>query len=204
MTQLQLAKVWFVVGAILLYYALNSWIVAQGGHEVFGTKLIVSGKVPSAMLAIPICSFLLLLSSLVGHLFASRGGVHWHERIPVVGFEDIDTSSREGQVYQGAMIAAFSLVPLWAVAYFWYEFLRAKVILNDGTNKTISVWDWTASLKSLDDPARICTDYIASASDPCIGNATVLPGVEPTIFAMLTAAAIVLLCFHWFTLLRRQ
>jgi hypothetical protein len=70
MTQSQLSKLWLAVSAILLYYALNSWIVAEGGNEVFGVKLVVSNKVPTAMIAIPVCAVLLLASSLIGRLFA--------------------------------------------------------------------------------------------------------------------------------------
>src|SRR5262245_33413615 len=42
MTQTQIGKVWFVVGALLFYYAFNTWIVMQGGNEIFGVKLVVS------------------------------------------------------------------------------------------------------------------------------------------------------------------
>ena len=39
MTLQQLSKIWTVVGLFLLYYAMNSWIVVQGGQEIFGAKL---------------------------------------------------------------------------------------------------------------------------------------------------------------------
>jgi hypothetical protein len=97
MTQTQLSKMWLIVSALLLYYALNSWIVAQGGNEVFGAKLVVSNKIPAAMIAIPICAILLLVASLIGRLFALRGRPRWHERLPFVGFDSIDTASSEGR-----------------------------------------------------------------------------------------------------------
>src|ERR1700740_1018159 len=127
MTQTQLGKIWLVVSAFLLYYSINTWIVAQGGNEKFGAKLVVSNKVPAAMLAIPICAVLLSASSLIGRLFAARGGRQWHERIPIVGFEKIDTGSPEGRVYQGAMLLIFVIIPTIAMIYFWHSFLTAKI-----------------------------------------------------------------------------
>jgi hypothetical protein len=202
MTQSQLGKVWFVLSAFLLYYSLNSWIISQGGNEIFGAKLVVSSRIPAAMIAIPICAVLLILTSLIGRWYALRGGARWQERIPVVGFESISTISREGTVYQGAMIAVFSLLPALAMIYFWHSFLNAKVMLNDGSKSLIdSVWDWS-KLSTLDDPARICTDFNKDLPDPCIGNGTVLPGLEPTIFAVFTVAAISALVLHWYSVTR--
>src|ERR1700730_2943264 len=104
MTPQQISEVWTVVSLVFLYYALNTWIVTQGGHEIFGAKLIVSHRIPAAMMGIPICSVLLLISSLIGLMYAHRTGPNWHNRIPVVGFDSIVTGSREGKLYQGAMI----------------------------------------------------------------------------------------------------
>ena len=185
-----------------MYYSLNSWIVSQGGNEIFGAKLVVSNKIPAAMIAIPICAVLLILTSLIGRLYALRGGVRWQERIPVVGFELINTISREGTVYQGAMIAVFSLLPALAMIYFWHSFLTAKVMLNDGSKNLIdSVWDWS-KLTTLNDPARICSDFNKDLVDPCMGNGTLLPGLEATIFAVLTVAAILTIGLHWHSVIR--
>lgn len=50
----------------------------------------------------------------------------------------------------------------------------------------------------MDDPARICTDYVKDLlPDPCLGNATVLPGLEPTLFAVVTLAAFAAMAMHW-------
>lgn len=197
MTQSQLSKVWFVVSALLLYYTLNSWVVAQGGEEIFGAKLVMKARVPAVMIAIPICSILLALTSLVGRVYALRGGSHWHARIPVVGFDAIETGSREGRVYQGAMIVVFSVLPAIALVYFWCTFLSATVMLNDGKKDPgASLWDWS-ELRTLNDPARICTEFDKGLDNPCIGSATVLPGLEPTIFGALTLAGIIALAMHW-------
>ncbi|MET3973486.1 hypothetical protein ABIB94_007983 [Bradyrhizobium sp. JR7.2] len=205
MTQIQLSKVWLVVSAALLYYALNSWIVAQGGNEVFGAKLVLSQRVPAAMLAILVCSVLAIASSAIGLLYARRGGGRWHERIPVVGFDEIDTASTEGKVYQGSMLVLLSFIPFVAMIYFWHSFVTAKIMLNDGSKKLISLWSlqwlWDGSVS---DPARICTDFSKDASDPCTGSATILPGLEPSFFAALTLAALAIAIRHWTVVLRRH
>jgi hypothetical protein len=205
MTQVQLSKVWFVVSAALLYYVLNSWIVAQGGNEVFGAKLVLSQRVPAAMIAILVCSVLAIASSAIGLLYAQRGGTQWHERIPIVGFEEIKTASSEGRVYQATMLALLSGLPFIAMIYFWHSLLTAKVMASDGSEKLIGLWnlDWLWSLR-LSDPARICTNFAAGTHDPCSGSATILPGVEPALFACLTLVALIAVIQHWRAVLRRS
>ena len=204
MTQVQLSKIWSVLSVALLYYALNSWIVAQGGNEVFGAKLVLSQRVPAAMIAIVVCSVLAIACSAIGLLYARRGGKRWHERIPVVGFEEIQTATTEGRTYQRSMLALLSGLPFISLIYFWHSFLTANVMWNDGSKKPIGLWslDWLWNGK-FSDPARILTDFTEGATDPCTGSATVLPGVEPTFLACLTLAAFVLGFMHWRTVLRR-
>ena len=150
------------------------------------------------MIAIPICAVLLIASSLIGRLFAMRGGSSWHERVPVIGFDTIDTTSPEGRLYQKAMILIFSILPTLSLIYFWRSFLIANVMLNDGSKALIgSVWDWS-KLTTLNDPARICSDFNESLPDPCVGSGTVLPGLEPTIFLLLTVGAIAAVAAHWY------
>ena len=42
MTPQQISKVWAVLSLALLYYALNTYLVTQGGAAIFGATLIVS------------------------------------------------------------------------------------------------------------------------------------------------------------------
>jgi hypothetical protein len=203
MTPQQIGKVWTVISAFFLYYALNTWIVTQGGNEIFGAKLIVSHRIPAAMMGIPICLALLLISSLVGMMYAERTGPRWHDRIPVVGFESILTGSREGKLYQGAMITFLSILPAASLIHFWRLFGNARVVTTKNPTQPIdSIWSWSA-LTTLDDPARICTDYNEIPKLSCEGNITILPGLEPTIFAVLTATAIFALVLHWRALFRQ-
>lgn len=198
MTPQQIGKVWAVISAFLLYYALNTWIVTQGGNEIFGAKLIVGPRIPAAMMGIPICSVLLIMSSLVAKTYAERTGPRWHDRIPLLGFDSINTGSREGKLYQGAIITLLSILPALSLIHFWRLFANAHVVTTKNpTQKIDSIWSWSG-LSQFDDPARICTDYNETAEKiSCEGNITILPGLEPTVFAVLTAAAIVAMVLHW-------
>jgi hypothetical protein len=201
MTPAQLGRIWTVVGLFLLYYVLNTWIVTQGGQEIFGAKLIVSSRIPAAMWGIPIACVLIGLNAVVGWRYAQQSGPDWHDRIPVVGFDTIVTNSPDGKAYQGTMFALFSVIPALALIHFWRLFYTAKVVTTDNPAKaTAGVWDWSVlQIKGWNDPARICTNYVVDDAGKisCEGNATILPGFEPTVLAILTILALVLVAIHW-------
>jgi hypothetical protein len=205
MTPQQIGKVWVVISVFLLYYALNTWIVTQGGNEILGAKLIVTPRIPAAMMGIPICSILLVITSLIGKGFAERTGARWHSRVPILGFESIDTCTREGKLYQGAVITLLSLLPGVSLIHFWRLFATAHVVTTKNPPERIdSIWSWSA-LTKLDDPARICTDFNETANKiSCEGNITILPGLEPTVFAVLTGFAVIAIAFHWRALFFKQ
>ncbi|WP_149911018.1 hypothetical protein [Agrobacterium tumefaciens] len=200
MTQSQLGKIWFVISAFLLYYTLNSWLVTQGGQEIFGAKLVVAKRVPAAIIAILICSVLLILASRIGRLYALRSGPSWHARVPVVGFDAIDTGSREGKIYQRAMLFFFSILPIAGLIHFWFIVSSAKV-LPKGSGKSTGIWDWSA-LTTLNDPARICSAFTEGQAGSCADNVTILPLIEPAAFLLLTLVALVAVIAHWRTVFR--
>ncbi|MGY3610855.1 MULTISPECIES: hypothetical protein [unclassified Bradyrhizobium] len=198
-----MSKVWSIVSLFLLYYALNSYLVTQGGETIFGATLIVKSRVPAGFLAIPICSFLLLFASLIGIVFARRNGPRWADRIPLVGFEQLDMTKVEAKVYQAAMLVLLSLIPALTLIHFWRVAARAQLVTTDPQPVRIpgGIWDWRA-LTSLDNPANICSEVTQKASSiVCEGRATILPGLEPTIFAVLTAASVcAMIAFWWFVM----
>lgn len=203
MSEQQISKVWTVIGLFLLYYVMNTWIVTQGGQEIFGAKLIVSSRAPAAMWGIPVASIALLLNSVVGTYYAGRTGPRWSNRVPVVGFEKINPDSREGKFYQGSMLALLSLVPTVALAHFWRLLILSNVVTTDDPPRPVSsIWSWSA-LTTLNDPARICTDLAHDGNTlRCLNNATILPGLEPTLFAILTLATAVIVIMHWRAIFR--
>ncbi len=198
MSEQQISKVWTVIGLFLLYYVLNTWIVTQGGQEIFGAKLIVSGRAPAAMWGIPVACIALFLNSIVGIHYAWRTGPRWSNRVPLVGFEKINADSREGKFYQASMLTLLSLVPVIALIHFWRLLVLSNVVTTqDPPQPVSSIWSWSA-LTTINDPARICTDLAHDGSAiRCLNNATILPGLEPTLFAILTAATAVFVIMHW-------
>lgn len=202
MTSQQMSKVWMVVSLGLLYYALNSYLVTQGAAPIFSATLIVSNRVPAAMLGIPICSILLLISSLIGIDFARKNGPAWADRIPLVGFEQINTMATEAKAYQGFMLAVLSFLPAASLIHFWILFCKADLVTTKNPPRLLnSIWDWSA-LTSLDDPARICNILHRQPELSCEGNISILPGFEPTIFAVATLAAAVATFVFWWRVFR--
>jgi hypothetical protein len=122
---------------------MNSWLVSQGGSEVFGLKLVVASKVPAAVVAIPVCSVLLLIVSLVGLRYARLTGIAWHAKIPVVGFETLDTNSKDGRVYQAAMLFLLCILPCAALVHFWDVMLGAKIVSTAPPAVIDSIWHRT-------------------------------------------------------------
>jgi hypothetical protein len=199
MTPLQLSKVWSVVSLFLLYYALNSYLVTQGGETIFGATLIMKSRVPAGFLAIPICSVLLLMASLIGILFARRGGAHWADRIPLVGFEQLNTPNTEAKIYQIAMLILLTLIPALTLIHFWQVASDAQLVTTAPHPLRIpgGMWDWNA-LTSLNNPADICSEITEKDSViACNGRTTILPGLEPTIFAVLTGASVCAMLAFW-------
>jgi hypothetical protein len=209
MTPQQISKVWTVLSLALLYYALNTYLVTQGGAPIFGATLIVSNRIPAAMMGIPICSLLLLVCSLIGMDYTHKSRSNWADRIPLVGFEKIDTASREAKFYQGTMLALLSALPVVALIHFWSVFSEAYAVTTKNPPAVIpSIWNWSA-LTSLSDPARVCNIFHlqpgASGSPPnisCEGTNTLLPGLEPMAFAVLTLAAAAVTFLFWWQVFR--
>jgi hypothetical protein len=156
----------------------------------------MTDRAPAALVAIPICAGLLFVASAFGIAYARRWGTAWHGRVPVVGFDVLETSSVEGRIYQGFMLLTLSFIPTVALIHFWRivndaHVKAGEVILGQG-----SVWNF-ALLGNGQDPARICSE-----ADTCTGNATVLPGLEPVLLMALTIVAVSAALAQWLTVLK--
>lgn len=197
MSQVQLARVWFAVGCILLFYALNTWLVVQGGNTLFDINLIHSGPTPAALIGICVCAVLLIVVSGIGLLYARRSPPGWCNRIPMGWLDKVQNDAPEVRVIKGALLAVFSLLPLAGMVHFWRVVIGAPVMKTDGSKQLLGgIWDWNG-LTTMNDPARICSEFNPSLESPCLANATVMPGLEPTLFAVLTGVATLLVFLHW-------
>jgi hypothetical protein len=157
---------------------------------------------------IPICSFLLCLISIVGIIYAGRSRIDakWHERVPILGFESMNTGSLEGKLYQAAVLVGFSILPAIGLFSFWTPLSMAPVItMSSPPHLLSSIWSWSA-LTNLDDPARVCNELKhmgeSYSCDP--SSITFLPGLEPTVLVVFTVIAIGSVVIHWMGLLRKR
>src|SRR5262249_3960926 len=103
-----------------------------------------------------------------------------------------------------AMLVLLSVLPVLSLVHFWSLFISAHIVTTKTPPTPIaSIWSWSA-LTSLDDPARICTRYNVEPQVSCEGNITLLPGLEPTVFAVLTTAAAAATLIHWCSVYRSR
>jgi succinate dehydrogenase hydrophobic anchor subunit len=214
MTQDQIRKLWFAVGAVLLYYAANTWLVTQGGEEVFGLKLVTRRRAPAALVGIGICTCLLIICSVAARLFARRSAIansessSWADRIPVAIFDRIDAASVEGRVYQGLMFFFLSIFPLIALAHFWDIVADAPIRIDEGTDGLGAkarigkyLWNWS-EYHGIGNYAQICSNVDESRG--CQNYSTIWPGLSAWLLMALTAAALVAAISHWLEIARRH
>jgi len=92
------------------------------------------------------------------------------------------------------MFFVVTALPVLAMIHFWRLMVLAPVIDRDGNHQT-NVFDWAPTRRTLNDPARISSDWVGG-TDPCSGNATFFPGLEPLLLGVVTAIAAAALLLH--------
>lgn len=206
MNQAQISRLWVFVSGFLLFYSLNAWIAAQGGSPIFSGPLLKPHGAAAAVTTLPISAFLIAVSSCIGSLYASRSEGPWHERIPIVGFKKIETSSREGKMYQAFIFFIFFILPFFSLVYFWSRLLTAPILLNrdyPGEIHFISAWSWSHFFR-VGNPALLCTTINRQLHDPCVDKITFLPGLEPWIFLAVSTAALAALLHNVYRIFSRR
>lgn len=192
----QLAKLWTALSVFVLYYAVNSWLVSQGGKPILDANLIVEDRVPAAVAGIFICSTMLAVAATIGWIYAKRversagmaDGPSWAGRVPVVFFDELDLSDTIAQAYQGIMLVLTILVPCISLVHFWNRMLGASIYTTGNSPIKVDTWDFGVTLAQWNDPARICSAY--DVQDGCVGGGTFLPGVEPLFLAVVCIVAL--------------
>jgi len=121
-TQTHFSKLWTAIGAVLLFYSLNTWLVGIGANPILGVKLPITQPVASAIPGIIVTGSLLTLLCLVGlaHARTARSK-SWHARLPVVWLDDVDTETRAGLAYQWVFVFLYLVLPNAALVYFANE-----------------------------------------------------------------------------------
>ena len=95
----------------------------------------------------------------IGIVHARRTGPSWFDRVPLVGFEQLDTSRLEAKVYQAAMLFLLSALPPLTFIHFWQVAADAEVLTTATSPVKVpgGIWD-CSGLTSLNHPATICTN----------------------------------------------
>ena len=194
MTQEQLSKLWSAIGALLLYYTLNSYLATQGAEPVFPAPLLTKAREPIAIFAILIGAPLLFLVASVGRVFASRAAGPSLGRIPVLWFDKIDSDSPEGRWYQRLALTAFTMLPALSFLHFFRILTTADVCASFPTAHKTTAWSLTA-FTTLNDPARLGGLLTRDPAPPhemmCQGGVTFFPLVEPLALLLL------IVCAYW-------
>lgn len=119
MTKAHLTRLWATLSLAAFAYIVGSVIVIQGGVDIFGAKLLVSakedGKAAIGYIAAIVGSVLLSAALAVAILHGRRHGNFWHDRLPVIGLDGLDTTSREGKLYQAFFLGVLVAMPLYGI-----------------------------------------------------------------------------------------
>jgi hypothetical protein len=113
MNQKHLTKIWEWTSVACLLFLITSVISIQGGSEfigrLFGDKggTIADNKPAIGYFAAIIGSALPLPASFALSLHARRHGTTWHERVPVVWLEGLNTFAWEGKLFQAVVLLVF-------------------------------------------------------------------------------------------------
>ena len=116
MNQKHLTQIWQWLSIVCLLLLLSCVASIQGAPEfvvkLFGEKAAdVQDNLPAVgYFGAIIGNVLFFTSSLALLLHARRYGDHWHERLPVVWLEGLNTSAWEGKLFQ--LVVAFILFVL--------------------------------------------------------------------------------------------
>jgi hypothetical protein len=118
MNQKHLTLIWQWMSVACLLFLITSIISIQGGSEfagkLFGDKLgnVADNKPAIGYFGAVIGSVLFLVASVALSLHAHRYGRSWHERVPVLWLEGLNTSSWEGRLFQAVVMILFLALPL--------------------------------------------------------------------------------------------
>lgn len=118
MNRKHLTQVWQWMSVACVLFLLTSIVSIQGGSEFVG-KLLgdKGGTVPDNKPAIGyfgaiVGSGLFLIASFALFLHAFRFGDHWHNRVPVVWLEGLDTSVWDGKLFQIVVLVLLLGLPV--------------------------------------------------------------------------------------------
>ncbi len=190
MTARHLRQLFLAVGLILLGLTGNAWLASQGEKALLNFPLLHEDRAANALLTLFVASFLLALVSGVGWLHARRYGASWHDQIPTVWLEGVNTASWEGKVYQAIIFTIFVLVPLTAMLHLVDVLRDAQLCIQDTKTQLVVT---KALLQGMPDAGGKQIRVMWTVPDSgCTGGIQVYPAWELFVLAGLIIASFVI------------
>src|SRR5258708_30453286 len=117
MNQKHLTQVWQWMSVACVLFLVTSVVSIQGGSEfvgkLFGDKAgsLSDNKPAIGYFGAIVGGVLFLIASFVLLLHAYRHGNRWHDRVPVVWLEGLDTNVWDGKAFQIIVLLLFLGIP---------------------------------------------------------------------------------------------
>ncbi len=200
MNKKHLTQVWQWLSVLGLLFLLSSVISLQGGADFVG-KLVgdmantsKDNKPAVGYFGAIIGGGLFFLGTGALALHAKRHGRHWHERIPLLWFDNMKTDSWEGQFYQMLMLITLLFLPAVAITRCIAEAEQGDIcetgsaLFYDG-DKTLLIWPPVAQATTKDVQMRLRSG--SAAQTPCVDGVQIFPriGTPLLIYGLPVAGA---------------
>lgn len=196
MTQSHLGKLFGAFGFILLVITVNTWLASQGAKAILKIPLLHEERPSMAFLALILGSVMLTVTSTIGFLHAKRHGTSWHDRIPAVWLENLNTSMIEARWYQAVVLLLLVGVPVASGFHFIGIVADAK-LCESGSKVLTPVLDaWLSGIPKATDQIRLVDGLtvVEQANGvmewKCVGGIQVFPGWEFLIVGAALAVSI--------------
>ena len=197
-----LAKLFGSFGLILVAVSLNTLLASQGGHALLKIPLIHDERPAMSFFALMIGSVFLFLTSAVGFLHAGRSPGPWHDRVPVVWLEALDTKAVESKVFQIAVLANFTLFPVVCFGHFIDVVWNSKLCLLGSTARPVMVSDnWFSGIAGANSQIRLVEDLLPNGT--CGNGVQVFPGWEFSVVWIAVLLSLMMTCLYLVRIVRR-
>ncbi|WP_037390200.1 hypothetical protein [Sinorhizobium americanum] len=120
MTSDHLATLWKWISLACFGYVASSVLTLQGATDIFGTSLIARedhGLAVVAYFAVVVGGALMCVAFAIAITYARRHGTAWHNRVPVIMLDGLQTASVEGKLFQAAVIFVLVVLPLYGLGH---------------------------------------------------------------------------------------
>ena len=196
MNDIQLCKVWTVLGLFISVFTLDSWMRTQGLDPLFGSSLPHNQRPASAIFRFVVIVVLAPLHLYTAITYSKRQVGSFHNKVPIAFFVSLDTKATEAKIFQSLMYFALHIFPVLGVIHFYRLILASVYVLQ--ADCRMGIEDRAFSVWTL--PATYVWDNGYRLGD-CEG-VTFFPLIQPVFFTLL-ALALLLMNLHFLRITSR-